>query len=467
MNPTTLTQKSDNSATETPKGTLWSVGTLTYTTKGLVILFCWLLWGDFAWALHERSVPTIITILFKKFEASDMVIGLLIGSLPPALSMIISPIISYKSDRHRGRWGRRIPFLLAPVPLIVFSMIGLASSPRFGTFLNHFLASHSPGLNTYTLVFLGLFWTLYVLACITFNSVFGGLVNDVVPQPVLGRFFAMFRTGSLLAAIIFNYWMLAKAEIYYVGFFLVIAAIYGVCFTIMCLKVKEGNYPPPPQPVAISGVARGFLPAAKSYFTDCFGKSYYLWFFGMMATASVANGPVNIFSLFYAKSINMSMESYGKCLALTYVISLVLAYPIGSLADRFHPLRVSVVASALYAVFTLWGGLYARDSATFAIAFIAHGVLAGSQGTAVLSMGQKLLPRSRFAELMSANGIITSLSSVAIAPVVGYVLDHTGHTYHYTFYAAAGLAMLAVAINLVMQRKFASLGGWNNYVAPE
>ena len=134
--------------------------------------------------------------------------------------------------------------------------------------------------------------------------------------------------------------------------------------------------------------------------------------------------------------------------------------------DRFHPLRVSVVALGLYAACALWGGLYARDSITFGIAFVAHGVLACTYNTASLSMGQKLLPASRFAELMSASGIVTSLGIVAIAPAVGYVLDQLGHAYHYTFYVGAALALLSVAINLVMQRKVAALGR-GDYVAPQ
>src|SRR5882724_12206607 len=89
---------------------IWTVGTLAYTTGGLVILFCWLLSGDFAWAMKERSVMWVVQLLIKKFEASDMEAGLLIGTLPQILALVLTPIVSYRSDRHRGRWGRRIPF---------------------------------------------------------------------------------------------------------------------------------------------------------------------------------------------------------------------------------------------------------------------------------------------------------------------------------------------------------------------
>ena len=458
--PKTLTA-ADNSG-----GRIWTVGTLRYTTAGLLVLFFWLLWGDFAWSMRERSVPSVIQLLFKKFEASDTLTGLLMGSLPPALAMLITPIISYKSDRHRGRWGRRIPFLLIPTPIIILSLAGLAVGPKIGEWLHGALGARSPGLNFSVLLSLGLFWTLFEFACITANSVFGGLVNDVVPQPVLGRFFGMFRALSLISGIIFNYWMLPKAETHYIAIFLGIAVLYGVGFTMMCMKVREGTYPPPPEP-RLPEQAKGFITATKTYFRDCYSKPYYLLFYVMMALAGLATGPVNVFSVFYAKSIDMSMDVYGKCLALTYVFSLLLAYPLGYLADRFHPLRVSLVTIALYFVVALWGGMYAKNVAYYSIALVAHGVLSGAFLTASASMGQKLLPQSRFAELMSASGIVNSLCSIAIAPCMGFILDHAGHIYRYTFYAGAGISVIAVVTIWKMQSQFVAHGGMTNYVAPE
>ena len=52
---------------------VWRVGTLTYTGAGIAVLFFWLLWGDFAFALKERSVPQTLQLLLKQFKASDFV----------------------------------------------------------------------------------------------------------------------------------------------------------------------------------------------------------------------------------------------------------------------------------------------------------------------------------------------------------------------------------------------------------
>ncbi len=57
----------------------------------------------------------------------------------------------------------------------------------------------------------------------------------------------------------------------------------------------------------------------------------------------------------YATSLGMSMDAYGKCLALTFLISLILAYPLGWLADVFHPLRMCIASLIGYALVTAGG----------------------------------------------------------------------------------------------------------------
>jgi hypothetical protein len=110
------------------------------------VLFAWLLVGDFAWQLKERSVGATAQLILKKFGAADLLVGLLIGSVPAALGMIIGPVISMRSDRFRSRWGRRIPFLLVPLPMVVLSMAGLAFTPTFGGWIHEWLGARSPGI---------------------------------------------------------------------------------------------------------------------------------------------------------------------------------------------------------------------------------------------------------------------------------------------------------------------------------
>ena len=135
----------------------------------------------------------------------------------------------------------------------------------------------------------------------------------------------------------------------------------------MCLKVKEGNYPPSPE--ASQGPA-GALSAVKTYFKDGFGQPFYLWFFASGILWNMANAPFGIYCIYYAKSVSMGMSDCGKCLALTYCFSLVLSYPIGWLADRFHPLRLSLLFVTLYALAMGISYLLVHDVLTFAVALV-------------------------------------------------------------------------------------------------
>src|SRR5579871_3326032 len=110
-------KSSADSSGKTPHK-VWQAGTLTYTTIGLAVLFCWLLSGDFVWSMKERSVPFVLQLMLKKFNASDTIVGLFISSTPGIMAILLGPIISYKSDRHRGPWGRRIPFLFITAPVV-------------------------------------------------------------------------------------------------------------------------------------------------------------------------------------------------------------------------------------------------------------------------------------------------------------------------------------------------------------
>ena len=49
--------------------TTWSLGSLTYTKVGLATLFAWLLFGDVAFMLRERSAAPVAQLMLKHFQA--------------------------------------------------------------------------------------------------------------------------------------------------------------------------------------------------------------------------------------------------------------------------------------------------------------------------------------------------------------------------------------------------------------
>jgi Na+/melibiose symporter-like transporter len=455
----------------------WHVGTLTYTTAGLVVLFFWLLWGDFAFYLKERAVPPTLQVLLRTYGTTALLLGVLTGSLPQLIGMFLGPVVSYKSDRHRGRWGRRIPFLLIPTPIAVASMIGLAFSPPLGSALYRAIGPGHLSKNGCIILCLGVFWTLFEVATIICNAVFGGLINDVVPRAVIGRFFALFRAMSLIAGMIFHQKLLGTAQQHYVGIFLTIGALYGVSFTAMCVMVREGQYPPPPQDdlaIPRGGLLDRLSAGIGTYFRDCFTKPYYLWFFLSFMLAYIAFEPINIYSLMFGTSLGLTDQQYGHWSAVQLGVSLIQAWPVGWLADRFHPIRVTMVALGMYAVATLLAFFYVRSAPAFAVAHVVCGSISGIWLTATAPLGPALLPRAKFATLLSAVGICSAIGRFITAPVIGWLLDRMNpgrpiqqYDFHYIFLWTATFTTLSLGASFVLYRYFMAFGGPKNYVAPD
>ncbi|MDR1010629.1 MAG: MFS transporter [Opitutaceae bacterium] len=450
----------------TPPARRWTTGTLVYTTGGIALLFCWLLFGDFAWAMRERSVGSMAQWYLKSIGVPNLVFGLLITSFPALLALVLSPIISVKSDRHRGKWGRRIPFLLVTTPLAALGMIGVAVTPVAARWAH----GHFPAQNEMmvSVVCFGVFWTLFELGAIASQAVFGGLVNDVVPRPLLGRFYGLFRAISLIDGVIFNYWLIGKAPDHFTLMLSIIGVFYGGAFMLMCFKVKEGGYPPPPPlPPSAGNLAVRAATGVRGYFSECFlRKPYYISVYALLTFGVLAAIPVTIYAIPYATSLEIPMDTYGKCMAATYAISFGLSYFIGWLVDMFHPLRMAMVALGLYACIAILGTLFATSQTVFIVLFVAHGVCGGCYITSASSIGQRLFPRDKFAQYASAGGMMNALVIMCLVPAVGLLIDSTGGVYRWAFACGGGLALTALFMGMLVYRQFIKYGGHGGYTAP-
>jgi hypothetical protein len=115
-----------------PKHALYYVGTLIYSRAGLAWVFMWLLWGDFCFTMMETVVPSIIPLRLRELDAPNWVLGVILVTVPSVLNVLLNPIISTTSDRHRGRFGRRIPFMMISAPFISLALCLMAFSTEIG-----------------------------------------------------------------------------------------------------------------------------------------------------------------------------------------------------------------------------------------------------------------------------------------------------------------------------------------------
>ncbi len=466
-----MDQLQENIPGTAPQKKIWHAGTLTYTTAGVVLLFFWLLWGDFAWSMKERTVGQVATLLVKSFQIPDLWVSILIVSIPNFTNIFLMPIVSFRSDRHRGKYGRRIPYLLLYTPLVVGGLLGLSVTRQLGDWVQNTLGPEVISARTADLIAFSVFWLLLDLGTTMTNALFMALSNDVVPPKLIGRFVAMFRAVSLGCAVLFNFFLMEHAETHVTAIFASLAVLYGFGLILMCTMVKEGEYPP----VAEGEKRKGTLENMRTYFRECFALPYYRWVIGAYVVCVLSVLPINTFGLFYVKSLNISLETYGYMQTAGFLFAMITSYWLGALADRFHPIRVGMVTIGGLGLVLFIGGFLVNGPTSFCIVFVTHNLFIMSFNSLMASYGQRLFPRSLYAQFNSAMTMSYSLCMMAMAPMVGYALDtvetyfypdQPGKQYFLVFVVGGVFAFAGFFMLMMVLRYYKRYGGDQNYEAP-
>lgn len=447
-----------------PAGRRWHSGTLSYGAAGLVLLFLFLLLGDFAWSLRERAVQEVFKAMLLNLSKNALLLNVLAGALPAAVTMVVAPAVGAWSDRTRTRLGRRIPFLLVSAPIVGASLIGLAYSDALGAALADAFGLGAQQRVTATLACMVLFWTIFEVAAIVGNELYYALINDTVPHALIGRFYGTFRIVSLgvgagFFAVVFNNQLLEVVRPVLMG----IGAIYMGGFFLMCWRVREGSYPPP-APHAPAPAHTGRLGA---YAREVTAVPFFLLLFGVIALAKVSYLIMNTNSMNASLQFGVDRNHYAHATTVTYLFSIALSYPLGWLIDRMHPTRVGLGVIALYAAAMLAGWIAVRDVDSFMFFFIVHGVLAGAIFTTTTALLPRLLPRGRYAQLATVSAALTALATVLFTPVTGALIDMIGGDFRLAFLMAGLVGLAGVGLWLLMLLRFERMGGRKAYVAPD
>jgi MFS family permease len=436
---------------------------LVYTKAGLVGVFFWMLWGDFCFTLMESTIPRLLPLTLNDLGASNRTIGLLVGSIPGVLNMIITPVVSFRSDRYRSRWGRRIPYLLWPSPFIALFLIITGYSTDIGHAIQGWFAASLAGASPKTVILAVI--SISVVGFQFFNmivaSIYYYLFADVVPEHLMGRFMGLFRVVGASATFVFNRWIFGLADTHMKEIYIGIGLLYCVSFTMMCWRVKEGAYPPPPPQVE----GPGFISAIKTYFIECFSIPYYVWFFLGTTFYTVGMITTNIFSVFFAQKLGMTLDDFGKVMSWVSLLALVLSLPAGYLSDKIHPLRMGVIATAASVLLAAVSFFVVRGPDSFLWFTIIMALATIAYGAANLPMYAALLPKDRYGQFCSAQAMINALAMILANYLAGWFIDATGnYRYIYAWYAVFMLLSLGCMLPVYVGWK--RYGGDEAYVPP-
>jgi maltose/moltooligosaccharide transporter len=469
----------------------WRVGTLSYNRAGLYNVFFWMLWGDFCLFLMDNGVAaTLIPLQLKRFGASNATIGLLTGSVVEFMSVLLVAFVSTWSDRHRGKLGRRIPFMLYSAPFIAIFLAVLGFSPQIAhglqaafpkLFAGMELATLTVGVITVAMVGQAFFDTFP-------QTAYFYMWADVIPPKLMGTFACLFRVASTGGVFAFNLFMLPHAENHPAPICLITAALYLIAFTGLAWQVKEGKYPPPPPRVkwtwpgeaeiarysgasgsmrdTITRMLARILPGPIFRFVmDCYSLSFYWKFYLYNICFFVGYRSFAKFLIFYGRDyLHIDLGHYGKIMATRDLVQIGIFFALGPIVDKLHPMRAGLIGFVLLMLTSLAAFAFIRGPWSFAaftiLFFSTFAIYQGATG----ALGPRLLPREQYGQFCAANAILWHLACAAGIYACGKFLDVAG--YRYLFAWPTVWCALGIGLMYLVYIDWKKLGGAEGYVAP-
>jgi len=480
-----MTTQDDPAAPDTPSAArTYHCGSLTYTRKTLVALFGWLLWGDFCFSMMETVLPHILPLKLKDLGVSNALMSLIMTTIPGVFDITVGTVVSYKSDRYRSPRGRRIPFIWYTLPFQAVSLACIGWSEQIGGWLQQVMPMfHAFTPTTLTVAVIVVFMVSYHFFDQFVNSVYWYLFNDVVPPQLLGRFNGYFKIVGSIAGALYNWFLFQHSIPLFREILTGTAILYFVGMGIMCLRVKEGPYPPPPEEEKFEG----FFGKLKSVGKESFSTKFY-WYFYLMAGIGALAGGMSIFTVFTNQQLNLTLQQQGILRTVGIFGGMIATYYASVFVDRWHPLRIATynAMGTAFAAYNNWIWLFITlpSAVMFWPTLITN--LAGQFGVAMASlcsiaMFMRLMPHSLYGQFSAASGVIRAIGRITAGFLAGLFLDFlkwalrdsslaerfgADFAYRFGFLWTGTFQILAAVVTYLAYREWRRLGGDVHYQAP-
>ncbi|MBO4620047.1 MAG: hypothetical protein J5654_08045 [Victivallales bacterium] len=470
--------------------TTYQCGTLTYTLPRLLFVLFWIVVGSAVVAVGTQLPSIMLPVQLKELGISETAKVFLLSTIGQVLNVTVCPYISVASDWHRGKWGRRIPYIFLSTPPIAFSLVMFGLSGQIG---NRLAGWTGVAPVTMTMAALGLTVFLFQFFNMWVNSVIWYIFNDIIPVKFISASMAAFKIGLAAGPALFHYFLFKYVADHPTLLYCGVALLYLVGVSLFCLFVKEGSYPPlteeqlaekqKPLVERLLGKFKGLGVFVKESFC---GRIYiYNYLLTILFNCAACSG---LFALYMYQELGLSDDVIGKLNGLTGIIGsvgiLTVSVLFVKLVNRWHPTRVviyyhfALAISAPLALRWLFGTLpplvFLWTSVVSSIVLLCFN---GMYAICSLPMEMFLFPKSRFGSFCSMQALLRSFFFMLVSLLVGGFFDLLKSHYAATIgnpnfafrYVEAWMLpwrYIIVLVAFLLYREWGRAGGLRSYAPP-
>jgi predicted MFS family arabinose efflux permease len=234
---------------------------------------------------------------------------------------------------------------------------------------------------------------------------------------------------------------------------------------LLCLLVKEGDYPPPEPRANRRSIAR-IQENVSTYARECYSLGYYwkIYLYNLCFVMSIL--PLGNFLILYAKhELGMNEGLFGKVMFWRDLMQIPVFLAMGPIVDRFHPLRAGVFGYAMLALSSISAFLFIRGTGTFMLCVMfLYFAVAVYQGC-LLALGPRIFPRDKYGQFCSANSMVISLGTMPGMWVCGNFLDIM-HSHRFVFLWFFCFSTIGAILIWTVYLQWKRLGGDEHYEPP-
>ena len=298
-------------------------------------------------AMMALPLAVYLPAVYADSEGFGLSLGfvVLMLGLSRVFDGITDPVIGFLSDRWKGRWGRRKPFILIGMPIFLLGLWLLWVPPIefeeievFGTTMN----SGYP----YLLVVLVIMYVGATIKDVPYSAMGAELARDYNQRTLVMSWKEAFTvSGSLIGAFtpaVIVFWGYTKPtdNVYFLSL---------ICLVLMPIFVSNLLWSVPEPPPRETNTQRLTI---RESFRTVWSNEPYRKLVIIFLFSTIGSAMTNSLSFFFVKHVLLAGDLYGFYLA-PYFISQIVAIPLWfKLSRKYGKHRATMAAIFWYALWS-------------------------------------------------------------------------------------------------------------------